>query len=285
MAFAFLSWNVRKYRGNPNRLQRVVNTIAGFSPEPQVFGLIEFEAKQRMRELMLDYFPDYDFGVTDSRQGVELMLGWRRGFFSQVIFSQKRDFRRSQFLRPGGLVSVLHRNRWYNLLFLHMDSGAAPTDYGNRRTTFRKIWNLQSRLRQIPEMNNNANLIVLGDLNTMGNGGSIDGVGEIRRMEQGATANGMRVLRKEFDETWHQWGRGPRNSRRRLRVSDLPTATRSNLDHVIASNELRFQRLTNAPDGSAAHVFVQGWQQEQGNRRVDFLWEVSDHCALYGFVQ
>lgn len=285
MSFSFLVWNVRQYGGNSNRLQKVVDTIAGFDPEPDVFGLLEFQAKDEVRSLMLDAFPDFDFGMTDSRQGLELLVGWRRGFFDQAIYSQRRKFQRSEYLRPGGLVSLAQGGNWYNLLFLHTDSGASEADFKNRRETFGKIWSLEKRLRAIPEMSGKANLIAMGDLNTMGDGDAMTGPEEIAWLAGQAKSNRMRLVTKEFDETWHQWARGGWSDRKKLRIQDLPGAMRSNLDHVIASDGLKLQNLTTAPDGSQAQVFVEGWQQLQGNDRIDFLWNVSDHSALYGRVE
>ena len=129
--FTFLSWKVRHYRGSKKRMKTVVDTIKLFDPEPHVFGLLEFEAKTAVRDLMTVHFPDYDFGMTDTQGGMELLVGWKRGFFDQVIYSQRRRFQRTKHLRPGGLVSVRKDGTWYNLLFLHMDSGTGKQDYKN----------------------------------------------------------------------------------------------------------------------------------------------------------
>ena len=165
--------------------------------------------------------------------------------------------------------------------FCTWTAGQMDVDFANRQETFQRVWNLELALRAIPEMQGNANLIVLGDLNTMGDGSGTTGAEEIQWLVNTAPNHNMRVLTKEFDETWHQWGRGPFTNRRRLRQQDLPNALRSDLDHVIASNELQFSDLAQAPNDAPAQVFVSGWQQVQGQERIDYLWDISDHCALY----
>lgn len=63
-------------------------------------------------------------------------------------------------------------------------------------------------------------------------------------------------------------------------VSELGSAGRSNLDHVLASYDLDF--VAQDPGDNAIHV--EGWQQREGSARVAYLWSLSDHSALYGEV-
>ena len=277
--FTFMSWNVRMYRGSKPRLEDVDRLLTRFSPD--VFGLLEFKAKKRARELMFDRFPEYDFAATDSTGGLEVIIGFRRGKFDQVIWTQRRDFNNlPRSLRPGALISVNLEGEWYSLLYLHTDSGTRDSDYKNRWTVFDKIWSLEEALKQ-GSPSGRPNLIVLGDLNTMGKGSTISGPSEIQRLESKAKQNGMLMLTKDAEHTWHEWGKGPRGNRRRLKVSELATAMRSNLDHVIASQDLDF--VVHGDDGQAA-IHVEGWQQVTGTDRVNFLWSLSDHSALFGEV-
>ena len=115
--FSFLSWNVRQYKGNQQRLEEADRLITRLNPD--IFGLIEFRAKKQIRELMFKRFPEYDFSITDSKKGLEMTVGHRRGFFSQVIWTQRRDFQATPELRPGALISVCLGNDYHNLLYLH----------------------------------------------------------------------------------------------------------------------------------------------------------------------
>jgi endonuclease/exonuclease/phosphatase family metal-dependent hydrolase len=279
MKFSFLSWNVRRYAGSESRLEEADQLITNLDPD--VFGLIEFMAKKKVRELMFDRFPEYDFAVTDSKMGIEITVGWRRNHFNQVIWTQRREFRAGDMnLRPGGLLSVNTDNEYYNLLFLHTDSGTSQQDYDNRKKMYQKIWKLEKALKSASP-SNNANLIALGDLNTMGKGTTISGASEIKKLAKAATENNMVLLDKDQYATWHQWGTGPRHNRKKLKVSELANANKSNLDHVVASNNLSF--LSAGAGNNPIHV--EGWNQLNGVQRVNYLWGLSDHSALYGEVQ
>ena len=63
MKFSFLSWNARRYAGSEARLEEADQLITNLDPD--VFGLIEFMAKKKVRKLMFERFPEYDFAVTD----------------------------------------------------------------------------------------------------------------------------------------------------------------------------------------------------------------------------
>ena len=278
MKFSFLSWNVRNYRGDSGRLSDADDLITALNPD--VFGLIEFRAKKDVRTLMFDRFAEYDFAVTDSRKELELVVGVRRGMFDQVIWTQKRDFMvRNQDLRPGGLISVNCAGEYFNLLFLHTKSGTAKRDHAARQQMFAKIWKLKGVLRANAP-NGRDNLIVLGDINTMGRRGKLSGPEEIAALAKDAARHGMSLGRKDHDATWHQWGKGPWGQRRKLTVAELKGAKRSDLDHVIYASELAIEGRF--PTKERVHVL--GWNQLSGLARVDFLWDLSDHSAVFGRV-
>lgn len=277
--FSFLSWNVRHFNGGKSRLNDVDAFITDLGPD--VFGLIEYQGKSSIRELMVDRFPEYDFAVTDSTGNLEAVVGYRRGKFDQVVWTQKRQFNDvKRHLRPGALISLRLDSEFYNLLFLHTDSGTKVTDYKNRQKVFAKVWRLKKALAK-RAASGNSNLIVLGDLNTMGKGRTITGASEIRKLEKVAKKNGLRMLSKDWEATWSQWGKGPRGNRRKLKVSELDGLDTSNLDHVIAADEVQFE-----PSGdSGEDVHVKGWRQLTGANKSDFLWHLSDHCGLFGKVK
>lgn len=277
--FTFLSWNVRHFRGDPARLNEVDTFISNLNPD--VFGLIEYQGKSSIRELMVDRFPEYDFAVTDSTGNLEVVVGYRRGKFDQVVWTQKRQFNDvKRHLRPGAMISLRIGEEFYNLLFLHTDSGTKEADYKNRKKVFTKVWKLKKSLAS-RSASGNSNLIVLGDLNTMGKGRTISGSSEIAKLEKSAIKQGMRLLSKDFDSTWSQWGTGRRGNRKKLKVSELDGLMTSNLDHVIAADELQF-----VPVGdNGEDIHVKGWQQLTGTDKTSFLWNLSDHCGIFGQVK
>ncbi len=277
--FKFLSWNVRHFKGSKRRLDDVDAFITQLDPD--VFGLIEYQGKSSLRELMVERFAEYDFAVTDSTGNLEVVVGYRRGKFDQVVWTQKRQFNDiKRHLRPGALISLRLDDEFFNLLFLHTDSGTGKKDYANRKKVFAKVWHLKKAL-ETRAASGNSNLIVLGDLNTMGKGKTITGASEIRKLKKAAKKNGLRMLSKDWDATWSQWGKGPRGNRRKLKVSELDDLLTSNLDHVIAADEIEFE--PSGDDGEDIHV--KGWRQLAGVKKTGFLWNISDHCGVFGEVK
>lgn len=190
-----------------------------------------------------DDFQPYDFAFTDSEQGIEILVGWKRGTFAQALYTQRREMQVGNLrLRPGGLLSVLEKNAavFTNLLFLHTDSGTDAGAYQNRQTMFGKIWSLRRALAALPEQQGQPRLIALGDLNTTGRKNGPSAADEIAALEAQATQHRMRVLPKTHPHTWSSDG-----------------TKKSNLDHVIASTDLQFKPVpgTAAP----AEVLVDGW--------------------------
>lgn len=279
MGFTFLSWNIRQFKGNnPERLKDIDEFITNLNSD--IIGLIEFRAKKMMRKFMIESFPEYDFAVTDSKKDIEITVGWKRNKFKQVIWTQKREFYNNDLnLRPGGLLTVNYNDKLYNLLFLHTDSGTGIKDYENRQGMFKKIWSLNNALTSVSSVDK-PNLIVLGDLNTMGKGTQLTGEDEIEGLAADAQQNNMLLLSKDAENTWHQWGKGPYGNRRKLTQNELSTAIKSNLDHVIASNNLNFNLLGT----NSSEIKVEGWNTVTDQSRIDFLWEISDHCAIIGEI-
>lgn len=275
MGFSFLVWNIRHFQAREERTRQVRDTIRSFSPD--VFGILEFQGKAQARRLAMDFFHDYDFSFTDSKMGLEILIGCRKSKFEQIVYTQRRTLQVGNInLRPGGIVSVRQKNsqRFDNLLFLHTDSGRSKKDYNNRQKMFRKIWDMKKTIESLPIQKNKARLIALGDLNTMGKSGSdgtksISAKDEIERLTEDANRNKMRILSKSHEKTW----------------SNRNSSKTSNLDHVIASNDLHFEKLYFPREPNKEfELEVTGWNFFTGNKRKDFIKNISDHCLLYGIV-
>lgn len=281
MSFSVMFWNVenfgRNLEGTPDEaafIERVddvethIRTIDGGNP-PDVIGFSEIKDKVALRNLLMARLVEYEFAVTDGRQGIELLAGWRRDRFQQVVFTQRREFRAgSEFLRPGSLASVKLGDVFHNLLFLHTDSGRQNKDYENRQDMFEKIWSLKATLDQITA-DEDSRFVAMGDLNTMGRAQSgarqaITGAEEIAALSQDAVDNGMRLLDKNQSVTW--------------RGSNL----QSNLDHVLATANTSVENGFQQPgNGGPAEVSVNGWIDRQGQAQTEFAENVSDHCSLF----
>ena len=267
MSFSFAVWNIERFNYMPQRVRAVGSLIK--SHDPDVFGILEFLAKDAARRLVRSKeFRPYDFAFTDSEQGIEILVGWKRQKFRQVLFTQRRELQVGNTrLRPGGLLSILDRNAdvFANLLFLHTDSGTDPAAYANRQKMFAKIWNMKRALEKLPEQKGQARFVVLGDLNTMGRKNGPSSLEEIGALRAAATTNGMRLLQKTHEVTWSSGGKAM-----------------SNLDHVLATDDLRFR--PQSPGAAAVEVLVDGWVNRTGEARTNFIKNISDHCLLFAAV-
>jgi endonuclease/exonuclease/phosphatase family metal-dependent hydrolase len=272
MKFSILCWNVEHFKASDQRVEKVADHIK--QHDPDVFALLEVESLDVL-DLMRHSFPEYNFSITDGPQRQEILAGYRRDKFGQVIFTQKREFKAfNPSLRPGALLTLLVGDRYYNLLFLHTDSGTNAPDFGNRTEMFEKIWKLKSALDKKPP-GKDGRLVVMGDLNTMGlqypkpdpRRPTVMPEAELNALSYLADKVNMQILTKEFDKTFNNG------------------SLEADLDHVIASANLRFSPLGERPDGTKFFVRISGWQQLANAKRKDFIANISDHCALYVEVE
>lgn len=272
MGFKFMTWNVKQFKAaTPSRIQKIADHIGNHDPD--IFGIIEFMAKDAARKIITDFYSDYDFAMTDSKMQIDFLIGWRRNKFEQVLYTQRRDFRAGNInLRPGGLLSFKEsgQNIFTNMLFLHTDSGKSDKEYKTRKKMFSKIWSLKNALENLPIQQGSARLIALGDLNTMGRSKTdtlptIRAKDEIESLETDALAAGMRVLNKTHEKSW----------------SNKTGSMKGNLDHVIASDDLTIKQIS---PPSNFEIEVDGWNNKTGNTRKNWIETISDHCALIGEV-
>ena len=271
MKFSVLSWNIEHFNGESSRLAKVAAHIKADNPD--IFGLLEIE-KVSVLELLEKHFPEYDFGMTDGPEVQEILVGWRRAKFLQAVFTQKREFKAyNPALRPGALLSVRLGQEFWNLLFLHTDSGTDAPAFGNRAEMFGKIWKVREALRKRAG-EAGGRLLVLGDLNTMGlrfpsrrvADRLVSGGKEVEALRAFAGEAGMYVAEKSHDATYGG-----------VALSDL--------DHLLATKKVKLRQLGQRPDRRDFHVRVRGWQQLNGSARKTFIETVSDHCSLYAEVE
>lgn len=273
MSFKVLFWNIENFKGDDaSRAAKVVSHIR--ESDPDVVGFSEIKDKAALRSILQDNLSDYDFGITDGVEGIELLAGWRQGFFEQALFTQRREFKAGNpFLRPGSLLSVKRIGSFYNFLFLHTDSGRKDRDYSNRQEMFEKIWSMRQRISEIEETDD-VRFLALGDLNTMGrqrrgDAAAITGEQEIENLRLDASNNLMTLLDKTHPDTW-------------ARVNQSGQVTlASNLDHVIASNSLSMRDF-----GTDKKVRVRGWVDVASDAdRHTFVEEISDHCSIECIIE
>ena len=93
---------------------------------------------------------------------------------------------------------------------------------------------------------------------------------EIQKLKDSAKNVDMQVLEKDQELTYRSAG----------------GSLKGNLDHVIASNDLKFKTKPHPKDSTKKiEISVKGWIQLKGTNRTNFIKEVSDHCYLVGQVK
>lgn len=267
-AFSLASWNVEHFRGNPARVERVVNFLknpAGGN-SPDIFALYEVVGSQVYGQLMTQ-LPRYNFHITEGPQVQEILVGVKSNFTS--FFTQKVEFKAgNRYLRPGAVLTVRVGNEDFTILFLHTKSSTDPIGLGLRDEMFRRACRFRRVLNKGVQ-NGRANFIFLGDLNTMGMDYpyklDIEAKSELRRLHGRARRSRMNLLSKDEPHTW--WNGG----------TFLPP---SDLDQVVAAEHLQFTQF----NGSS--VTVRGWPKlPAGLQRRAWIDSYSDHGLLYLEVQ
>lgn len=268
-AFSVASWNVEHFQNREPQNEGRIAFLA--EQKPDVIAIYEAEGAEVWRELM-DGFPRYSFFITEGVNAQEILLGIGprvTGFVTQKLEFQARD----AYMRPGAFLTVRAGGATYSLLFLHVASMRDPRGFGLRSDMLDKALAFKKVIDRAA--GGQANFMFLGDLNAMGldyvygkTGRRLDRVEvsagqELDRLRYEAGKRGMRVLAKSHAMTWRSQGE-----------------LRSDLDHVVAAEHLRFKRF------GSAEVDVRGWptlpdDDAQRKWNEDF----SDHALLYFEVQ
>ena len=264
--FSFASWNVEHFRGKQERIKNVVKFVK--QSDPDVFALYEVEGKNVFSEFGKQ-MTTHNFFITEGVQDMETLIGIRWGVTAFV--SQRESFKsKNPALRPGVLVTVTKDKVHYSLLFLHIKSSPSPHSWGLRDEMVGHVLNLKKALDKQAAVPG-ANLICVGDLNTMGlnvtyANNDMSGADELARYEKRFARRGMSLLSKTAPHTW--WGG--------IGSSYNP----SNLDHAFASNHLKFKSF------SGHSVDVRGWPQLSTDQQKDnWINKHSDHAMLFAQVE
>jgi exonuclease III len=269
-AFSIASWNVEHFKGKPERSDRVINFIKAQNPD--VLGLYEVEGSKVFKTVTTK-FPGYTFQITEGPETQEILVGIRSSLSSFI--TQKLEFKSgTTHMRPGLLLTITIANKHYIVLFLHLASNNAPRGFGLRDDMAVRAIKFRKKLNEAA--NGDSNYIFLGDLNSMGLDypykKDIESATELKRWDYRATRYyDMRRLTKTHDLTFSN-GSG----------SSIPD---SNLDHVYASEHLKFKKFNKA-GGTKAEVDVRGWVNKQTQSQKDkWIKDYSDHSLLFLEVQ
>jgi exonuclease III len=269
-----LSWNVEHFK--MDKTAEVAQTIQGHDPD--VFALYEVEAAP-IYQFMLDNFPNHSIFITEGQQSQEILVACRNSF-EGIKFQQKKEFQSGNpRLRPGAFLTFRYPQKgFYNFLFLHTDSGTGAVDFGNRNEMFEHAFNLKRVLDDVAD--EETNFMILGDLNTMG-----------LKYPRQWVAHQIADTTEEVEFIDYESQRkGRRNRVPNMRRLTKPVGTHfstrygiSDLDHIIASNHLRFTDQQNAGEQGTHEILLQGWRDypDGSPQRLQYADEISDHCLLF----
>jgi hypothetical protein len=271
-AFSVASWNCEHWGDDDKRNADRIEFIT--KQQPDVLALYEVEGKEVWRDVM-DGLPGYSFFITEGQNTQEILVGIASGvtaFLTQKIEFQARD----SYMRPGALLTVRAGGVDYSLLFMHVASMTDPRGFGLRTDMIDKALAFKEYLDKVA--GGKANFLFLGDLNSMGLDyvrgkepppgtnllhNRISAEEEIDRLGYAAGKLDMRVLSKTAANTWGK-----------------TSGMRSNLDHVVASDQLKFK------DFAGKEVEVRGWAELPTEaEQAQWITRYSDHCMLYFEVQ
>lgn len=264
--FSIASWNVEHFKGKQARVENVVKFIRDSNPD--VFSLYEVEAKKVFGEFV-KRMTTHNFFITQGVQGMETLIGIRSGLTAFV--SQRESFKsKIPTLRPGVLVTITKNQVHYSVLFLHIKSSPSPHSWGLRDDMMGHVLNLKKAMDK-QSTGPGANLICIGDLNTMGLNvtyadSDMTGADELARYERRFAVRNMSLLSKTAPHTW--WGG--------IGSSYPP----SDLDHAFASDHLHFKSFA----GQA--VDVRGWPKLSTDQQKNaWINKHSDHAMLFAQVE
>jgi endonuclease/exonuclease/phosphatase family metal-dependent hydrolase len=265
--FSVASWNVEHFKDDLTRVQRVVDFVDQQGPD--VFGLYEVEGRT-VFDSLVNTMPNYTFQITEGAQTQEILIGVRKTL--TAFITQRTEFRSgTTHMRPGQLVTIAKGGVNYALLFLHLASGNDPRGMGLRDDMLERALEFRRTLDKSAGGAGKANYLFVGDLNTMGMKYPFDrnivSAVELQKSDALAIKVGMKRLAKTRDNSWSN------GSKSALKPS--------NLDHVFASDNLKFRCYTRS-DGTQAQVDVRGWASEVSIPAQDaWIKEYSDHSMLY----
>jgi exonuclease III len=277
-------WNVRdlgqkreEHDDDVKRVKEIANQIK--SNQVDVASIAELVQPDMMYELQ-KMLPGYVIQINSNNGGHTLATIFKQAASRSIVVRQADRFRGPQGKgRAYTSVDILDHDTdtRVSLLSMHQKAGSSPRDMSIRERTLKDVAKMADNLRH-----HNVPLIIMGDMNTVGNSGRVDEAAEVKRMDSLLydpfdAANGMayedwsagRMLRLTKDEpaTWHGVGRDQK-------YGDC------DLDHVYVSEEL-YSSIRDM-DEHGNKVRVRGWTQlDTVEKQDDWVRDVSDHAPIY----
>lgn len=254
-----LFWNVQDWRYNDGsttsaqRMMRILKVLKREKPDIALFAEVSDPSIKNALATSLRT-PHIAFETADKNR-MHLMAVFRAAAGNAVTIEQRNEFSDDTLTkRTYPLLRVATPAGGLAILAVHTKSGSKPEAMSQRQTQFGQIANLAVEVGA-----HGMPVLVMGDMNSMGNGADVDGRREIDIMGKIIAQGGLTILPKDKATTWRGIGKD----------AHYPDA---DLDHVF---------LTRSAAHRASTVRVGGWPHRPTPRGRDrWVREYSDHAYL-----
>lgn len=260
-----LFWNVQDWHlrnGETTARERFDRILAVLRREKPDIALFAEVTDPKVKTEIAMALPGHTVFATTARSSHRLMAVFNHAATqSSVVIEQRDEFVTGpQAERSFPMVRIIGRDFNIAVLAAHTKSGSDPESLAQRQRTMGQVLTLHAALAQ-----DNTPLVVMGDLNTMGNSATVDSAREIEIMRQMMAAEGLTLLPKDTAHTWHGVDHDAR----------YPDC---DLDHAIVTTNIAHRVR---PTAGGAAVRVGGWPDADTLRkRNGWVRRHSDHAYL-----
>lgn len=257
-----LFWNIRDWgtQTNSRHLTRILATLRRESPDIALFAEISTPA---VKTALARHIPGpYTIFETADKNPRHLMAIFNHAAAHPITIEQRNEFSNLTLTeRTFPLLRLAGRAFNCAVLAAHTHSGATPADLTQRQKIISKITALHKNLKA-----EKTPLLVLGDMNIMGNGSTLSATREREITASILGKHGMALLPKDSPVTWHGIDRD----------KIYPDA---DLDHAFLS--LPALKQIRPVNDKGALVRVSGWPDWQSPPMRDrWVRRYSDHAYL-----
>lgn len=249
-----LFWNVQDWRlSDPAHFDRIMGVLRREKPDIALFAEVS-DPTLKTRIVQSLKSAHVAFETTDKTPR-HLMAVFNAAATGPATVEQRNEFSDDTLtVRTFPLLRLHGRHGPLAILAAHAKSGSTNENMTKRSRQFGQLARLGADLAA-----QDTPLLVMGDLNTMGNSGVVNSAREIAIMARIVEQGGLSILPKDKTTTWH--GVGPD-----ARFADC------DLDHALASAAIATRAST---------VRVGGWPTLRSARgRDNWVRRYSDHAYL-----
>ena len=275
-----LSWNVEHFK--QDKAEKVMEIIEPYDPD--IIALYEVEKSIIYNEFLKE-FKKYSYFLTTGQQSQEILIAVKNRF-EGIKFEQREKFKSGNpYLRPGVFLTLKYpKKNQYGFLFLHTKSGPLADAFGMRIEMLRHAFNLKRKVDFVE--NRETNFMIMGDLNTMGMEYPKKNI-DVFETEDELKYIDYQCQNKSDDARSSREYKARNPKMRRL---TKPSGTYysssigiSDLDHIIASDHLKFVGKRNYGETGYKEVRLDGWREHLGDpaEMKKYANEISDHCLLF----